>query len=84
MSTLDSWLNEAAEALDLPADLIDAELRTGLLDLTREAAHNITRIAGPLTTYLVGVAVGRGMDPAAALARTLPPAIAHASPDTDS
>ena len=33
---------------------------TTLLDLARDAAHEIERPAAPLTTFLVGVAVGRG------------------------
>lgn len=61
MSTLDDWLTEAATALGLPADSITVELRNGLLDLTRDVAHGITRVAGPLTTYLIGAAVGAGM-----------------------
>ena len=31
-----------------------------LLDLARDAAHGVERPAAPLTTFLVGVAVGRG------------------------
>jgi hypothetical protein len=31
-----------------------------LLDLARDSAHQVTRVSAPLTTFLVGVAVGRG------------------------
>ncbi|SEB88535.1 hypothetical protein SAMN04489806_2036 [Paramicrobacterium humi] len=64
---LDAWVAELAPALGLdPADV-----PTGLLlDLTRDAAHGITRPAGPLTTYLVGLAVAKGMTPDAAAATT--------------
>lgn len=54
------WLTRLGAELgtdDVPLD--DAAI-TALLDLTREAAHGVERIAGPLTTFLVGVAVGRG------------------------
>ena len=68
MSTLDDWIAQASTALDVPADALSTELRNELLDLTRDVAHGVARIAGPLTCYLVGVAVGRGADPAAALA----------------
>lgn len=68
MSTLDDWITQASTALDVPADSLSTELRNELLDLTRDVAHGVARIAGPLTCYLVGVAVGRGADPAAALA----------------
>ena len=81
MSTLDDWMAQAARALDLPADSVSTELRDGLLDLTRDVAHGVARIAGPLTCYLVGVAVGRGQTPSVALAAltaVLPPAEAEA------
>jgi hypothetical protein len=68
MSTLDDWIAQASTALDVPSDSLSTELRNELLDLTRDVAHGVARIAGPLTCYLVGVAVGRGADPAAALA----------------
>jgi hypothetical protein len=68
MSTLDDWMAQATGALDLPADSISTELCDELLDLTRDVAHGVARIAGPLTCYLVGVAVGRGQTPSAALA----------------
>jgi hypothetical protein len=77
MSTLDDWLAQAERALDLPANSVTTELRDELLDLTRDVAHGVARIAGPLTCYLVGVAVGRGQSPTAALAAltaVLPPA----------
>lgn len=59
------WLARLGAELgtdDVPLD--DATV-TALLDLTREAAHGVERVAGPLTTFLVGVAVGRGADVAA-------------------
>lgn len=68
MSTLDDWIVQASHALGLPADAIPADLRDELLDLTRDVAHGVARIAGPLTCYLVGIAVGRGQAPSAALA----------------
>lgn len=41
-----------------------------LLNLTRDVAHGVTRPAGPITTYLVGLAVAGGMDPREAADRT--------------
>ena len=69
MSTLDDWVGQACDALDLPADSIPTQQRDALLDMTRDVAHGVARIAGPLTCYLIGIAVGRGADPAEALAR---------------
>ena len=61
MSTLDDWIAQASTALDVPADSLSTELRNELLDLTRDVAHGVARPAAPLTAYLVGVAVGRGL-----------------------
>ncbi|HEX6498546.1 MAG TPA: DUF6457 domain-containing protein [Micromonosporaceae bacterium] len=59
MSTLDEW-NEAVRSA-LNVDPVDTRL---VLDLARDVAHGVARPAAPLTAYLVGVAVGRGADPA--------------------
>lgn len=62
-SDLDTWLRQVCTDLELP----EALDRTAVLDLARDVAHGVTRPAAPLTAYLVGVAVGRGADPAAAI-----------------
>ena len=58
MSTLDDWVRAASDALGLE-DEVDVAL---LLDLAREAAHGVARPAAPVTTFLLGLAVGRGAD----------------------
>jgi hypothetical protein len=58
MSTMDEWT--AAVCADLGLDASDADFRA-VLDLTRDVAHGVARPAAPLTAYLVGVAVGRGL-----------------------
>jgi hypothetical protein len=58
-STTD-WLRRLADELEAGDVALDDAAVTELLDLTREAAHGLERVAGPLTTFLVGVAVGRG------------------------
>jgi len=55
---LDQWIADLAPALGL-SDL-DTDI-TAVLDLASLAAHTVARPAAPLTTYLVGVAVGRGI-----------------------
>ncbi|WIB33242.1 MULTISPECIES: DUF6457 domain-containing protein [unclassified Curtobacterium] len=57
-AALDGWAGRVAEALELPASVVDIG---AVLDLARDTAHGVTRAAAPLTAYLVGVAVGRGM-----------------------
>jgi hypothetical protein len=58
MSTMDQWT--AAVCADLGLDPSAADLRA-VLDLTRDVAHGVARPAAPLTAYLVGMAVGRGL-----------------------
>jgi Domain of unknown function (DUF6457) len=75
--TLDEWMTTAAAALDVDLGALGevAPLRTELLDVARDAAHGVARPAAPLTTFLLGVAVGRGAsvnDAAAAIRRVLP------------
>ena len=55
---MDDWT--AAVCADLGLDASAADLRA-VLDLTRDVAHGVARPAAPLTAYLVGVAVGRGL-----------------------
>ncbi|MEO5919922.1 MAG: DUF6457 domain-containing protein [Pseudolysinimonas sp.] len=60
------WAKELAEALGLEtADIPDIPM---ILDLARDAAHNVMRPAAPLTTFLVGYAVGLGRGTTAELA----------------
>lgn len=60
MNPLERWLAEAVDALDVGQDWSSAD-RDLILDLARDVAHGVARPAAPLTTYLVGIAVGRGM-----------------------
>ena len=63
---LAQWLARLADELGVADVVLDDAATHDLLDLTREAAHGVERVAGPLTTFLVGVAVGRGADVAVA------------------
>lgn len=62
MTALDDWTDSVRAALHL--DAVDSTL---VLNLARDVAHGVMRPAAPLTAYLVGVAVGGGMDPWAAV-----------------
>lgn len=67
MSTTDDWMRRVIDELTL-GDAVDAEaVRDTLLDLARDVAHGVDRPATPITTFLLGVAVGRSEDPHAAL-----------------
>lgn len=59
-NVLTDWLHLVSTDLDISdVEPSHAEI-TLLLDLARDAAHQVERPAAPLTTYLIGVAVGRG------------------------
>ena len=61
MTALDDWMGAVRDELRL-GDLGDDQQL--VLDLARDVAHGVMRPAAPLTAYLVGIAVGRGADPA--------------------
>ena len=57
---LESWTTRLAAELGVDPATVEVSL---LLDLARDAAHNVARPAAPLTTFLVGLAAGlRGGD----------------------
>ena len=61
MSTLEEWTAAVGAGLGLgPDPLSTAQTRT-VLDLARDVAHAVDRPAAPLTSYLLGLAVGRGL-----------------------
>ncbi|MFV2194585.1 DUF6457 domain-containing protein [Nocardiopsis sp. LOL_012] len=62
--TLVEWAELVRNELGLAGtDALEKGDVDRILDLTRDAAHSVARPAGPLTVYLLGVAVGRGADP---------------------
>lgn len=61
--TLVEWAEQVREELELTgAERLQKEDVDLILDLARDAAHSVARPAAPLTTYLLGIAVGRGAD----------------------
>jgi Domain of unknown function (DUF6457) len=75
LSTLDDWLATAAGELGVEAPGRDEV--SAVLDLAKVVAHGVARPAAPVTAYLAGLAVGRGMPLAevtAALERLVPAA----------
>ena len=68
----DRWVDELRAELGIEED-VDVD---DLLDLARDAAHDVERRAAPVTTFLVGLAAGRSqeadaVDDAVAKARAL-------------
>jgi len=60
--TLQDWLDTLSRELGLTELPVDDDLIRTLLDVARDAAHEVERVAAPLTTFLLGVAVGRGAE----------------------
>jgi hypothetical protein len=52
---LEAWVVALADRLGVPSEDVDVR---GLLDLARDAAHQVDRPAAPLTAFLVGYAAG--------------------------
>jgi len=57
---LDQWLAAVSAEIGTDDLTLDNNAIHTLLDLARDSAHEVERVAAPLTTFLVGVAVGRG------------------------
>jgi uncharacterized protein DUF6457 len=66
MTVMDNWVSAACAELGL--DPTEVEVKV-VLDLARDVAHQVLRPGAPVAAYLLGVAVGRGADPAEAGAR---------------
>jgi hypothetical protein len=57
---LKQWLTNLAAELEISDITMDEDAVHIVLDLARDSAHEVERVAAPLTTFLIGVAVGRG------------------------
>ena len=66
MTTAERWIVAACAELGL--DPAEVPVRT-VLDLARVTAHQVERPAAPLTAFMLGLAAGRGSDPAEAATR---------------
>jgi hypothetical protein len=80
---LDTWLAAlSAEIGTTDIALTDETIQT-VLDVARDSAHEVERLAAPLTTFLVGVAVGRGGSLATIAAQTTALAVGTAPDAVD-
>jgi len=81
VNVLEEWIKVASAELGLsPAD-VEHKL---VLDVARDVAHNVVRPGAPVTAYLMGLAVGRGADPADVAERLTALAIAWPEKTDDS
>jgi hypothetical protein len=68
VADLGAWLGAVGTELEVPVEEVLSEsVQDEMLALTGEIAHSVVRVAVPLTSYLMGVAVGRGASPEEAL-----------------
>jgi hypothetical protein len=66
---LDEWLAAVSAEIGTDDFALDNDAIHTLLDLARDSAHEVERVAAPLTTFLVGIAVGRGQSLGAVAAK---------------
>lgn len=66
MKDLRDWTSALCSDLGLDADEVDT---TRILDMARLVGRTVARPAGPVSAYLIGMAVARGLSPAEASAR---------------
>ncbi|HEU5419449.1 MAG TPA: DUF6457 domain-containing protein [Streptosporangiaceae bacterium] len=66
MTNIENWIQAACAELNLAPDAVP--IRT-VLDLARDAAHQVERPAAPVSAFILGLAAGSGQDPADAAAR---------------
>ena len=66
MTILDDWTAAACAELRIDPAAVDLQQ---ILDLARDAAHQVDRPAAPVTAFLLGLAVGSGTPLAEAAAR---------------
>ena len=56
---MEAWIDQLAEALG--EDTLSARETAVLLDVARDVAHRVERKITPLSTFLLGAAVGRSL-----------------------
>ncbi len=66
---MDNWIDELARALG--EDPLTSEETTELLDAAGDVAHRVERKMTPLSTFVIGCAVGRKLASGAGRAGTL-------------
>ncbi|MEV4810188.1 DUF6457 domain-containing protein [Micromonospora avicenniae] len=66
MTVMDDWVTAACAELDLDPAQVPVP---AVLGLAKDVAHQVLRPGAPVSAYLLGLAVGRGADPADAAVR---------------
>ena len=64
IATMDAWITAVCRELQL-GDAVAGNIKVGaILEVAKDAAHGVERPAAPVSTYLMGLAVAAGADPA--------------------
>ncbi|MER7440289.1 DUF6457 domain-containing protein [Micromonospora avicenniae] len=66
MTVMDDWVTAACAELNLDPAQVPVP---AVLGLAKDVAHQVLRPGAPVSAYLLGLAVGRGADPADAAVR---------------
>ena len=61
VNELDAWIAAASAELGVAPGDVPAK---AVLNVARDVAHQVLRPGAPVSAYLMGLAVGRGADPA--------------------
>ncbi|MGJ3507196.1 DUF6457 domain-containing protein [Enemella sp. A6] len=77
------WIRELTAEIGLDDVELDEDSIHILLDLARDVAHQVIRPATPISTYLLGIAVGRGASLGAVAAKATALALGHNDDDHD-
>jgi hypothetical protein len=56
---MDAWIDALRAELGINVN-VDVDL---VLDVAKDAAHNVERPAAPVSTFLLGVAIAQGQNP---------------------
>jgi hypothetical protein len=76
-SAFKPWVTQACAAVGQSPDEVDI---TAVLDVAAQVAHGVARPMAPVSTFILGLAIGRGADPEVARAALLGTVPAPPSP----
>jgi hypothetical protein len=72
---MDTWIDRLARTLD--EEPLSQQETDALLEVARDVAHRVERKVTPLSTFLLGLAVGRAIAGGSSRAAAFDPALAN-------
>lgn len=55
----DAWVERTCDALQLDADTVDIRL---VHEVSKHVSHQVTRPLAPVSSYILGIAIGRAIE----------------------